>query len=48
MGLRPEVVQSSLRFSLSYHTSEQEIRLALETLETVVQRLRKLSSRVSI
>ena len=48
MGLRPEVVQSSLRFSLSYHTSEQEISLALETLETVVQRLRKLSSRVSI
>ena len=48
MGLRPEVVQSSLRFSLSYHTSEQEISLALETLETIVQRLRKLSSRVSI
>ena len=48
MGLRPEVVQSSLRFSLSYSTSEQEIDRALQTLETVVQRLRKLSTRVSI
>jgi cysteine desulfurase len=47
MGLRPEVVQSSLRFSLCYHNTEQEIDQALQTLETVVQRLRKLSKRMT-
>jgi cysteine desulfurase len=47
MGLRPEVVQGSLRFSLCYHTSEQEIDRTVQTLEAVVQRLRKLSKRVS-
>jgi cysteine desulfurase len=46
MGLRPEVVQGSLRFSLCYHNTEQEIDRAIQTLETVVQRLRKLSKRV--
>ncbi len=46
MGLRPEVVQASLRFSLCYHTTEEEIDRALQLLETVVQRLRKLSKRV--
>ncbi len=46
MGLRPEVVQSSLRFSLCYHNTEQEIDQAIELLEMVVQRLRKLSGRV--
>jgi cysteine desulfurase len=46
MGLRPEVVQGSLRFSLCFHTSEQEIDRTVQTLETVVQRLRKLSKRV--
>jgi cysteine desulfurase len=43
MGLRPEVVQGSLRFSLCFHNSEQEIDRTVQTLETVVQRLRKLS-----
>lgn len=46
MGLRPEVVQGSLRFSLCYHNTEQEIDRAVQILETVVQRLRKLSKRV--
>jgi cysteine desulfurase len=46
MGLRPEVVQGSLRFSLSFHTTEQEIDRAVQTLENIVQRLRKLSRRV--
>lgn len=46
MGLRPEIVQSSLRFSLCYHNTEQEIDRAVQILETVVQRLRKLSKRV--
>jgi cysteine desulfurase len=46
MGLRPEVVQSSLRFSLCYHNTDQEIDRAVQVLEAVVQRLRKLSKRV--
>ncbi len=47
MGLRPEVVQGSLRFSLCYHNTEQEIEQAIQTLEAVVQRLRKLSKRIT-
>jgi len=43
MGLRPEVVQGSLRFSLCYHNTEQEIDKALQKLESVIQRLRKLA-----
>jgi cysteine desulfurase len=45
MGLRPDVVQSSLRFSLCYHTTEEEIDRAVEILESVLQRLRKLSKK---
>ena len=48
MGLRPEVVQGSLRFSLCYHNTEQEIRRAIDILEAVIQRLRKLSRRTAI
>ena len=40
MGLRPEVVQGSLRFSLSWHTTEEEISEALDILVKVVARLR--------
>jgi cysteine desulfurase len=43
MGLRPEIVQGSLRFSLCYHNTEQEIDKALQKLEAVIQRLRKLA-----
>jgi cysteine desulfurase len=46
MGLRPEVVQGSLRFSLCYHNTEQEIDRTMQTLETIIQRLRRLSKRV--
>ena len=42
MGLRPEVVQGSLRFSLSRFTTEAEIDRALEILYAVVARLRRL------
>lgn len=42
MGLRPEVVQGSLRFSLSRYTSEDEMDRALEILNAIVQRLRRL------
>lgn len=43
MGLRPEVVQSSLRFSLSRQNTEEEIDRALDILGKVVGRLRTLS-----
>ncbi len=43
MGLRPEIVQSSLRFSLCYFNSEEEVDQVVRTLEGVVQRLRRLS-----
>jgi cysteine desulfurase len=43
MGLRPEVVQGSLRFSLCYHNTEEEIDQTVQVLETVIQRLRRLS-----
>lgn len=46
MGLRPEIVQGSLRFSLCYHNNEEEIDRATQILENVVRRLRKLSKRV--
>jgi cysteine desulfurase len=45
MGLRAEVVQSSVRFSLCYHNSEEEIDRAVEILTGVVARLRGLSRR---
>jgi cysteine desulfurase len=45
MGLRPEVVQGSLRFSLCYHNTDEELEKAFQILESVVQRLRKLSRR---
>ena len=47
MGLRPEVVQGSLRFSLCYHNNDQELDRAIRILESVVQRLRRLSRRAS-
>ncbi len=43
MGLRPDVVQGSLRFSLCYHNTDAEIERVLEVLSGVTQRLRKLS-----
>jgi cysteine desulfurase len=46
MGLRPEVVQGSLRLSLCFHNTDQEIDRTVQILEMVVQRLRKLSKRV--
>ncbi len=45
MGLRPEVVQGSLRFSLCYYSTDAEIDRAFQILETVIQRLRRLSRR---
>jgi len=45
MGLRPDVVQGSLRFSLCYHNTDEEIDRTIPVLEAVVQRLRKLSNR---
>jgi cysteine desulfurase len=46
MGLRPDVVQGSLRFSLSYHTSDAEIDATVEALTRIAERLRRLARRV--
>lgn len=46
MGLRPEQVQGSLRFSLCYHNTESEIDRVIETLVRVTDRVRRLSRRV--
>ncbi len=43
MGLRPEVVQGSLRFSLCYHNTLEEIDKAVEILSNVVGRMRGLT-----
>jgi len=48
MGLRAETVQSSLRFSLCYHTTDAEIDRALDKLVKVVERLRGLSRRAAV
>ncbi len=48
MGLRPEVVQGSLRFSLCHHNTEAEIDKAVETLKSVTERLRRLSRRACV
>jgi cysteine desulfurase len=42
MGLRPEVVQGSLRLSLCYHNTEPEIDSAVGTLTRITERLRRL------
>lgn len=43
MGLSPEVVRSSIRFSLCYHNTDDEIERASAVLAGVAERLRKLS-----
>jgi len=48
MGLRPEVVQGSLRFSLCYHNTEVEIDTAAETMARVAERLRRLARPVYV
>lgn len=45
MGLRPEIVQGSLRFSLCYHNTIEEIDGTVEILSAVVGRLRGLARR---
>jgi cysteine desulfurase len=45
MGLRPEIVQASLRFSLCYHNTIEEIDGVVEILSDVVSRLRGLARR---
>jgi cysteine desulfurase len=47
MGLRPEVVQGSLRFSLSWHDSEADLDSAIDVVVRVLDRLRRLARRVS-
>jgi cysteine sulfinate desulfinase/cysteine desulfurase-like protein len=47
MGLRPDIVQSSLRFSLCRFTTGEEIDRAVGILEAVLGRLRRLSRRAA-
>jgi len=47
MGLRPEVIQGSLRFSLCYHSTAEEIDRTVEIVVGVVERLRRLSGRIA-
>jgi cysteine desulfurase len=42
MGLRPEVVQGSLRFSLCYNNTEEEVDRAFSILDAIIKRLRRL------
>lgn len=48
IGLRPEVVQGSLRFSVSRLTTEDEVEHALATVAAVMARLRELSHRRAV
>jgi cysteine desulfurase len=43
MGLAPDVVKSSVRFSLSMMTTDEDIDAALRIVPGVVERLRKIS-----
>jgi cysteine desulfurase len=43
IGLPPEEARASLRFSLGRHTTESDIRFALEVVPAVVTQLRELS-----
>jgi len=45
MGLRSEAVQGSLRFSLCYHDTREDIERAVVALARVIERLRALSKR---
>ncbi len=45
MGLRPRVVQGSLRFSLCCDNTDEEVNRALDLLVNVTERLRRLSHR---
>ena len=44
MGLPPDAVKSSVRFSLSEMTTDEEIDGALAVVTRVVERLRKIST----
>jgi cysteine desulfurase len=48
MGLRPEAVQGSLRFSLCYHNSDAEIDRTIEIMTAVAERLRSLSGKITV
>lgn len=43
LGLPPEDARATLRLSLGRQTTEEEIGYALETIPTVIERLRRLS-----
>ena len=44
MGIKPELAQSSIRFTLGKDNSEEDVDYALEILPEIVQRLRSMSA----
>lgn len=46
MGIAPHIADSSIRFSLSRHTSSQEMERVLETLAKLLPRLRTVAQRM--
>lgn len=43
MGIDQNLANSAVRFSLSRYTTEEEVQTAVEALETIVERLRRIS-----
>ena len=43
MGVPPNWIQGTVRFSLSCYSTEEEVRFVSENMSSVVQRLRELS-----
>jgi cysteine desulfurase len=44
MGLEPELAHGSIRFSLGWGTSDDDIDYIIETLPPIVSRLRAMST----
>jgi cysteine desulfurase len=43
MGIPPEIAQSSIRFSLGWNNTEEDVDYVIEVLPKIVQRLRDIS-----
>ncbi|MCX6811317.1 MAG: aminotransferase class V-fold PLP-dependent enzyme, partial [Candidatus Berkelbacteria bacterium] len=44
MGVKPILVQSSIRFSLGKENTKEELDLVIKKLKTIIERLRKISA----
>jgi cysteine desulfurase len=43
IGVKPEIAHGTIRFTLSWHNTEEEIDYTLDVVPKVVERLRKMS-----